>query len=76
MSQQDCIFSLVDERLLWVSSRNYTANLADFCFRPRLCEKSCINSQIGVAWKTTPFFLSPSEITVAAPIFSNGISDK
>ena len=44
--------------------------VANVSFWPRLCEKNRIYSQIGVARKTTPFFLSLSEITVAASKFS------
>ena len=45
-----------------------TAIVASGCFWPRPCEKSCINSQIDVAKKITPFFLSLSEVAVVALI--------
>jgi hypothetical protein len=44
--------------------------LANVRFWPRLCEKSNIHSQIGVAQNFNPLFVSLSEIVVATSKFS------
>ena len=64
------------EEPLWVISSRSVVYQPSGCFRPRLCEKSRINSQIDVAKKTTPFFLSLSEVAVVALILFVRFLDK